>query len=264
MADQFVMKTVGVQRGPPEYGPTKHRGTQRLGRMMSLRRSETRRRVTSGTQDTWLTFDPENATDPFRHGFRTLEALNEESPSPEMNLHPQSSDDSEIVTYVREGTLINQDWSGGMGRIGPGEFQRTSTTPKYRHRVINGSLLNPAHVFQSCITPDGTEFEPGTEQKRFPVADREGILRIVASPDGRSGSLRIHQDVQMYSSILLVGNHLIHVLAPGRAAWLHIVKGRVSLLDHFLGTGDAMGVENEDSVSFTAQSPSEILLFNLA
>jgi hypothetical protein len=232
--------------------------------MLTVRRSETRRSVRSGTQETLLTFDPENAADPFRLGFRTLEALNEETPSPEMNLHPHSSVDSEIVTYVREGILINQDWSGGLGRIGAGEFQRTSTTQKYRHRVINGSFLNPAHVFQSCITPDGTEFEPGTEQKRFPVADRQGFLRIVASPDGRSGSLRIHQDVQMYSSVLLVGCHLIHDLAPGRAAWLHIVKGRVALQEHFLGTGDAVGMENEEAVSFMAQIPSEILLFNLA
>jgi len=211
-----------------------------------------------------LTFDPDNAADPFRHGFRTLEALNEETPSPEMSLHPHPSEDSEIVTYVREGQLVNQEWSGGLGRIRAGEFKRTSTTQKLRHRVINGSLLDPAHVFQSCITPDGTEFEPGTEQKRFPVADREGTLRIVASPDGRNGSLRIHQDVQIYSSVLLVGNHLIHVIAPGRAAWLHIVKGRVTVQDQFLGTGDAVSVENEEAISFMAQVPSEILLFNLA
>jgi len=232
--------------------------------MMTLRRSDTRRRIRSGTQDTLLTFDPDNAADPFRHGFRTLEALNEETPSPEMNLHHHPSEDSEIVTYVREGQLVNQEWSGGLGRIRAGEFKRTSTTHKFRHRVINGSLLEPAHVFQSCITPDGTEFEPGTEQKRFPVADREGTLRIVASPDGRNGSLRIHQDVQIYSSVLLVGNHLIHVIAPGRAAWLHIVKGRVTVQDQFLGTGDAVSVENEEAISFMAQVPSEILLFNLA
>jgi len=211
-----------------------------------------------------LTFDPQNVADPFRNGFRTLEALNEETPNPEMNLHPHSSDDSEIVTYVREGTLINQGRSGSLSRIESGEFQRTSTGPKFRHRVVNASLLNPAHVFQSFITHDGTEFEPGSEQRRFPVADREGVLRIVASPDWRNGSLRIHQDVQMYSSVLLVGNHLIHDLAPGRAAWLHVVKGRVALQDHFLGTGDAVGVENENVVSFTANTPSEILLFNLS
>lgn len=232
--------------------------------MITVRRSQARRHVRSDSQDTWLTFDPENEADPFRSGYRALEALNEESPVSEMNLHPHSEADLEIVTYVREGNLVHQDEAGKLGRMGPGEFQQTSARRKIRHRVINGSLLNPAHVFQSCITPDGTEFEPGTEQKRFPVADRKGVLRLVASSDGRSGSLRIHQDVQMYSSILLVGHHLIHELGKGRGAWLHVVKGRVLLQDHFLGTGDAAALSDERAVSFTAQVPSEILLFNLA
>ena len=218
----------------------------------------------SETQDTLLSFDPDNQADPFRHGFRTLEALNEETPISEMTLHPHSSEDLEIVTYVREGALINQDQAGALSRLDAGEFRRTGANQNFRHRVINGSLLNPAHVFQSCITPDGSEFVPGTEQKRFPVADRKGVLRLVASSDGRKGSLRIHQDVEMYSSILLEGHHLIHELAHGRAAWLHIVKGRVAFQEHFLGTGDAVGMDDERAVSFTAQVPSEVLLFNLA
>jgi len=238
--------------------------------MITVRRSEARRHVLSGTQDTWLTFDPDNESDPFRFGFRALEALNEETPISEMNLHPHSVEDIEIVTYVREGTLINQDWSGGLGRIDSGEFQRTSAARKLRHRVINGSLLNPAHVFQSCITPDGNEFQPGTEQKRFPVADRQGVLRLVASSDGRNGSLRIQQDLRMYSSVMLVGHHLIHELTQGRAAWLHVIKGRVLLKgrvilqDQLLGTGDAAALEEEEAVAFTAEIPSEILLFDLA
>jgi hypothetical protein len=232
--------------------------------MLSVRRSEARRRVRSETQDTWLSFDSDNKADPFRWGFHTLEALNEETPVSEMSLHPHSREDLEIVTYVREGALVHQDGAGTLGRLAAGEFQLTSARRKLRHRVINGSLLNPAHVFQSCITPDDTEFEPGAEQKRFPAGDREGVLRLIASPDGKNGSLRLHQDVRMYSSILLVGDHLVHELSPGRAAWLHVVKGRVALREHFLGTGDAAGLENERAVSFTARVPSEVLLFNLA
>ncbi len=211
-----------------------------------------------------MTFDPENAADPFRRGFRTLEALNEESPIPEMGLHPHRPEDLEIITYVREGALMNLDWSDGVGRIGAGEFQRTSASARYRYRVINGSLLNPAHVFQSCITSDGIDVQLGREQKRFPVADREGVLRLVASLDGKNGSLRIHQDVQIYSSVLLVGHHLVHELSLGRAAWLHVIKGRVALREHLLETGDAVGVEDEGALSFSAQVPSEVLLFNLA
>ena len=217
-----------------------------------------------------MTFDPENEGDPFRRGFRALEALNEETPVSEMNLHPHTNEDIEIVTYVREGTLIHQDGGGQLGRLGPGEFQRTSAARKVRHRVINASLTNPAHVFQSCITPDGNELLPGTEQKRFPVVDREGILRLVASPDGKKGSLRIQQDMRIYSSVLLVGQHMVHELGRGRAAWLHVVKGRILLKgrvmieDHLLGTGDAAALEAEESVSFTAEVPSEIILFDLA
>jgi redox-sensitive bicupin YhaK (pirin superfamily) len=258
------VKETGIQPCSLEKTTYGDRESRKHGSMISVRRAEKRRHVRNGTQDTWLTFDPDNAADPFRHGFRTLEALNEEIPISEMSLHPHTGEDIEIVTYVREGALVHQDGARRLGRLRAGEFQRTSACRTIRHRVINGSLLNPAHVFQSCITPDGNEFEPGTEQKRFPVADRKGVLRLVASPDGRSGSLRIHQDVEMYSSILLVGHHLIHELSPGRAAWLHVVKGRVALQDHFLGTGDAAAVEDETAVSFTAQVPSEILLFNLA
>jgi len=232
--------------------------------MITVRRSSARRHVRNDTQDTWLTFNPENEADPFRRGFRTLEALNEETPIPEMNLHPHTEDDIEIVTYVRQVSLVQQDAAGKLDRLKAGEFQRTSASGKIRHRVINGSLLNPAHVFQSCITPDGQELEPGTDRRRFPVADRKGTLRLVASSDGRDGSLRIQQDLRMYSSILLTGQHLVHALGEGRGAWLHVVKGRVHLHEHFLGTGDAAALEVEKAVSFMALMPSEILLFDMA
>ncbi len=211
-----------------------------------------------------MSFDPADEADRFRHGFRALEALNEESPNPAMSLHPHREADLEIVTYVREGSLVHQDEAGALGRLQAGEFRRTSAGRQVRLRVINGSLLNPAHVFQSLITPDGNELEPGTEQKRFPAADREGVLRLVASSDGREGSLRIQQDLRMYSSILLIGHHLVHELGKGRAAWLHVIKGRVQLHEHFLGTGDAAALEDERAASFTAQIPSEVLLFDLA
>lgn len=231
--------------------------------MITLRRSEGRRHVRNESQNTLLSFDPESESDPFRWGFRTLEALNEETPVPEMGLHPHGEEDLEIVTYVREGVLARHE-AGGPGHVQAGEFQRTSAGGSILLRVIHGSVLSPAHVFQSFITPNGIKCEAGIEKKRFPVADRKGVLRLVASSDGRDGSLCIQQDVQMYSSILLVGHHLVHALTAGRAGWLHVVKGRVALQDHFLGTGDAAGLEGETSVSFTAQVPSEILLFNLA
>lgn len=232
--------------------------------MITVRRSEARRRIGNGTQDTLLTFDPENEADPFRLGFRTLESLNEESPRLEMGLHPQGERELEVVTYVRKGALAWKDRAGTSSRLEAGEFLRMSASGGIGPKVIHGSLLNPTHVFQSGFTPNGIECEPGIEQKRFPVADREGVLRLVASSDGRNGSLCVQQDVRMYSSVLLIGHHLVHELSQGRAAWLHVIKGRISLQEHFLATGDATALENERAVSFMAQLPTEILLFDLA
>ncbi len=211
-----------------------------------------------------MTFDPENGSEPLRRGFHALKSLNEENLSPEMGLYPHSPDDAEIVTYVREGSLVHQNGSGRLGHLGAGEFQHTSARHGISHRALNDSLIHTAHVFQSCITPGGVESRRIQEQKRFPIADREGVLRLVVSPDGREESLRIHQDVRMYSSVLLDGHHLIHELGAGRGAWLQIVKGSILLRGHDLRAGDGAALDDEASVSFTAQEPAEILLFDLA
>jgi redox-sensitive bicupin YhaK (pirin superfamily) len=232
--------------------------------MITLRRSEERRHLRRGTSDTWMTFDPENPIDPLRRGFHALESLNEERLGPEMGLQSLGQEDLEIITYVHEGNLIHQDESGGLGRLGPGEFQRTRVSQDLRHRALNGSALQAAHVFQSAITAKARAARPLQEQKRFPQADREGILRIVVSPDGAKASLPILQDVRMYSSILLLGHHLIHELAAGRGAWIHVVKGRIRLGDLDLRAGDGAALENVASLSFTAQAAAEILLFDLA
>jgi redox-sensitive bicupin YhaK (pirin superfamily) len=232
--------------------------------MITLRRSEDRRHITRGAHDTWMSFDPENHIDPLRSGFHTLESLNEEILGPEMSLYPHAEGETEILTYVREGTLILQEESGRMGQLGTGEFQHLSARRDLRHRAINGSLNLLAHVFQSCITPESEAPRPLQQQKRFPVAAREGILRLVASPDGREESLRIHQNVRVYSSCLLLGHHLIHELGLGRGAWLHVVKGRILLREHHLRSGDGAALDDEAVVSFTAEEPAEILLFDLA
>lgn len=232
--------------------------------MITLRRSEERRRLKRGNHDIWMTFDPGNPSDPLRRGFHALESLNEENLGPEMGLYAHPQDDAEIITYVREGSLIHQDAGGGLGRLGPGEFQRTSAGRGIRHRAVNGSLIDCAHVFQFCITPKGIGLQPAQEQRRFPIADREGVLRVVVSPDGGHQSLPIDQNVRLYSSILLLGHHLIHELGSGRGAWLHVVKGRVMFRDHDLHAGDGAALENESALSFTARGSAEVLLFDLA
>jgi len=234
--------------------------------MITLRRSEDRRHLRRGRSDTWMSFDPENQDDPLRRGFHALASLNEEKLGPESGLHshPHPQEDLEIITYVREGVLIHQDEGGELGKLGPGEFQRSNVSRGIHHRALNGSPIDAAHVFQSSITAKGPPPRPLQEQRRFPQADREGALRIVVSPEGTQGSLPILQDVRLYSSILLLGHHLIHEMTAGRGVWLQVVKGRIRLSGLQLGAGDGAALENVSSFSFTAQEAAEILLFDLA
>lgn len=232
--------------------------------MIILRASGDRRHGRSGARETWRTFDPDNRADTMGRGFHALEALNEEKLSPGAGFLPDLPEPVEILTYVRTGALTYQGASGGLCRMGAGEFLRTCARRGTARRKLNGFPGHHTQLFQSCITPGGKDFKPRDEQRRFVVAERRGNLRLIASPDGRDGSLRIHQDVRMYSSLMDSGTHLVHELLPGRSAWLHVVAGRALLLEHGLRAGDSAGLTNEAAVSMTAQEASEILLFDLA
>jgi len=232
--------------------------------VITLRRSEDRRHLKRGLSDTWMTFDSENSLDPLRRGFHALELLNEELLAPETGAHPQHRDDLEIITYVHEGALVYQGELGALGRLEKGEFQLVNLHRGLRDRTLNASLIETTHIFQGGIAARGIALDPTQEQKRFPIADREGVLRLVFSPNQRHHSLPIQSDVRLYSSILLLGHHLIHPLESGRGGWLHVIAGRIRLGGFDLGGGDAAAFENEAAVSFTAQEPAEVLLFDLA
>lgn len=211
-----------------------------------------------------MTFDSGIPSDPLLCGFRGLESLSEEKLPPGTGFLPQVVKDTEIITYVREGTLIGHDPSHGSRILQAGEFQHTSAVGGSSQRAVNGSLVGFTHVFQSCFAPDRERLKPRVEQRRFPIAERTGLLRMIASPDGAKASLRIHRDVRVYSSLVHPGSHLIHELQAGRAAWLHLVKGEVQAFDHSLRTGDGAAFEGEAAVSLTAREHSEIILFDLA
>ena len=210
-----------------------------------------------------MTFVPADQSNPLFCGFRVLDSLVEHDLGPGMGFLEHPDKDNEMVTYVEEGALIHGDSVGRAGRLRAGEFRRTSTPGGMIIRAINKSRSERAHVFQSGIASGQNHPRPGGEQKRFSLAERRGLLRLIASPDGREGSLRIHEDVRMYSSLLYRGTHLIHEIGAGRRGWLHVVAGRIRLVEHCLGAGDGVGLADEVAVSFTAQEPSEILLFDL-
>lgn len=170
---------------------------------------------------------------------------------------------TEIVTYVCDGSLAYEDSTGTSGVIHAGEFQRTTIGPRLHRQQTNASPTLWTHLFQLQLNVLTKEFETGYEQKRFSAAQRRGQLCVVASRDGRHDSLHLQHDVLMQSSLLDEGQHLVHQLAPGRRAWLHLVAGEVTLGDDVLSIGDGASIEAERAVSLTASAETEILLLEL-
>lgn len=232
--------------------------------MITVRRSTERRIIASEAQTTWMTFDWENKADPLQKGFGALKIFNEEQLSPGRAFILHTHKEMVVVTYVHEGVVICNGPLGKNGLMEPGDFLQVNATLGAKQYTLNASPSDDAHVFQSGFTPTAGVLEPNGEKKLFTLAERKGILRLIASPDGKEASLKIQQDVQMYSTLIHKGNHMIHEFKPGRKAWLHVVKGGINLGGLQLQAGDGAGFAGENAVSFTAQGPTEILLFDLA
>ena len=234
--------------------------------MITLRRANERHVDRRRKQEVWHTFYPTPPTavaDVLGNGFGACEILDEHRLPPSAGVPRHPRHDAEILTYVCEGALAYEDSLGRSGVIHAGEFQRMSAGRKVRHSEMNASRTEWAHVFQVWLQPAAAELESSQEQKRFSAADRRGVLCIVASPDARRGSLRLHQNALMYSAMLDPGQHVMHELAPGRSAWLQLVSGEVTLDDIVLTAGDGAGVTVERGVSLTARARTELLLVDL-
>jgi redox-sensitive bicupin YhaK (pirin superfamily) len=231
--------------------------------MIVIRKSEERRHIEAKNQKTWMTFDWENESDPLQNGFGVLKILNEELLSPGSGFILHTLKDMVVVTYVHEGMIVYKGPLEKMGPLVAKEFHAADAVSEAKQYAIDISPTEDAHVFQSGFTPSGGSSKSVGAKRLFTYSQRNGILKLVASPNGKEDSLPLNQDVQIYSSFIHKGNHMIHELSPSRSAWLHVVKGRIQLEEFELATGDGAGLSLEMSVSFTAQEPTEILLFDL-
>ena len=238
--------------------------------MITVIKSEDRHFVDDKDQKTWKTFDVENKPGPFQIGFGVLEILNEEILSPGGGFIFHSSKDMVVVTYVREGVIIYKAPSEDAINFSINEFALNDAVKDTSQYAFNTSEYEEAHVFQCGFDleecADACEKDspsPKIVKKLFTHAERSGVLRLIASSDGRETSLAIQQNVQIFSTFASNGNHIIHELKPGRNAWLHVVKGEILHNDLRLKTGDGAGLTGERSLSFTAKCPTEILIFDL-
>jgi redox-sensitive bicupin YhaK (pirin superfamily) len=252
-----------VQLATYPTGPPGAKGDSGIGPMITLRRADERQHDQSRKLESWLTFHPLAPAGLLAEGLGNIELLLECRLAPGAGVPRTSGHDTEILTYLHEGALAFENSLGGSGVLQAGEFQRVTAGSGLRRSQTNASRTDWAHFFQIWLRPSEVDLDPEHEQKRFTAAQRRNGLCVVASQDGRKGSLGIHQDALIYSSLLAPGQHAIRELSPGRSAWLHIVQGEVTLGGFVLGTGDGAGITAEPAVSLTAREESEILLVDL-
>jgi len=232
--------------------------------MIARRPSDERGHVDHGWLDTRHTFSFASYHDPRHMGFRALRVINEDVVRGGHGFPPHSHRDMEIVTYVLAGALEHRDSMGTRSVIVPGEVQRMSAGTGVTHSEYNASKTEPVHLLQIWLLPDRSGLPPGYEQKAFPDADKRGALRLVAARDGRAGAVTIHQDADLYAALLAPGERVKHPLAPGRHAFLHLVRGGLTLNGTRLATGDGAAVSDETDLELAATADSEVLLFDLA
>jgi quercetin 2,3-dioxygenase len=231
--------------------------------MITLRRANERGHANHGWLDTWHTFSFADYRDPRHMGYRTLRVINDDKVAPGRGFGTHPHADMEIVTYVLGGQLQHRDSMGTGSTIEPGEVQRMTAGTGVTHSEINPSRSEPLHLLQIWILPEERRLRPSYEQKRFTDDERRGRLRLVASRDGRDGSVTIHQDAAMYAGLFTAGERATHELAAGRGAWVHIARGEAEVNGNKLSAGDGAAIEGEP-VTIAGTRDAEVLLFDLA
>jgi redox-sensitive bicupin YhaK (pirin superfamily) len=231
--------------------------------MITIRPAAERGHRDHGWLDTRHTFSFDDYHDPAHMGFQTLRVINEDRVRPGEGFGTHPHQDMEIVTWVLEGALQHRDSMGNGSVIRPGDVQRMSAGTGVTHSEFNASDRESVHFLQIWIAPSQRGLEPSYEQISVAAADLRGQFRLVASPDGRDGSVTVHQDAELYVGAPESGGELVHALPAVRHAWLQVARGAVRLNGHALTAGDGASVSDERRLEISAREPSEVLLFSL-
>jgi redox-sensitive bicupin YhaK (pirin superfamily) len=230
--------------------------------MITKRAAQDRGRANFGWLDSRHSFSFGHYHDPAHMGFGPLRVINEDRVKPGAGFDTHGHRDMEIISYVLEGALEHKDSIGTGSIIRPGEVQRMSAGTGIRHSEYNPSKKEPVHFLQIWIMPDRDGLTPSYEQKAFPL-DERGRLHLVASSDGRDGSVTVHQDAELRAGRLDAGNRVSHALKPGRLAWLQVIDGEVDLNGVELGAGDGAAIADLADLAIAARAKSEVLLFDM-
>jgi hypothetical protein len=232
--------------------------------MLTVRRAGDRGHANHGWLDSHHTFSFADYHDPKHMGFRALRVINEDRVDPGAGFPTHAHRDMEILSYVLEGALEHRDSMGNGSVIRPGDVQRMSAGTGVRHSEFNASKSELVHFLQIWILPVRPGIAPGYEEKRFTEADKRAALRLVASADGKDGSVTLHADARVYATVLEAGEKVQHVLGPGRHAWVHVAKGKASVGGTTLEAGDGASTSDAGPLTLEGLDGAEVLLFDLA
>jgi quercetin 2,3-dioxygenase len=231
--------------------------------MITVRKAADRGRSKHDWLDSRHTFSFADYFDPAHVAFSKLRVINDDRVAPGAGFGTHGHRDMEIVSYVVEGAIEHKDSLGTGSIIRPGDVQRMTAGTGVRHSEFNPSATEPLRFLQIWILPRAEGLAPGYEQKSFPVAERRGRMRLVGSPDGREGSVTLHQDVLLFAGCFEGAERGTLSLAPERKAWVQIVRGAVSVNGTRLEEGDGAGIEKEQQLAFSDGTAAELLAFDL-
>jgi redox-sensitive bicupin YhaK (pirin superfamily) len=231
---------------------------------VSIRPAEARGHANHGWLDSHHTFSFAHYHDPKHMGFGPLRVINEDRVQGGAGFPTHGHSDMEIISYVLEGALAHKDSIGTGSVIRPGDVQRMSAGTGIRHSEFNHSATEPVHFLQIWILPEKKGLTPSYEEKYFDDEEKRGKFLLIASRDGRDGSLTVHRDVDLYASIIGPGEKLSHKLREGRGVWLQVARGSVAFNGQVLKAGDGVSIEAAEAVQIEGREEAEVLLFDMA
>lgn len=232
--------------------------------MLTVRKSQDRGHADHGWLNSFHSFSFAGYYDPAHMGFGNLRVINEDRIAPGTGFGTHGHRDMEIISYVLSGELAHKDSMGNVATIPPGDVQRMSAGTGVQHSEFNHAAGQTTHFLQIWIEPNVRGIPPGYEQKTFAEAEKRGALRLVASPDGAQGSVKIHADAALYAGLLDGAEKVTLALNPSRKTYVHLVRGVLMANGQALSGGDAVLMEKETTLSLTDGHDAEVLVFDLA
>jgi quercetin 2,3-dioxygenase len=231
--------------------------------MIVLRKSEDRGKANHGWLNSYHTFSFARYYDRDFMGFRNLRVINEDKIEGGNGFPTHSHDNMEIISYIISGTLSHKDSMGNTSTISAEEVQVMSAGTGVSHSEYNHSFSDITHLLQIWIEPQKLGLKPSYQQRQFSTQSKENTLKLIVSPDGKNDSLVIHQNVNIYASLLHSGKKLNYIIADNRHIWIQIIAGEMTVNDITMNTGDGVAISEETQLSFAAIKNTEFLLFDL-